>query len=377
MRYALALFLVLLLGCDSPAPYLWRLPAGYPPPSVPEANPMTHEKVKLGRHLFYDRRLSAGGELACVSCHTPDRAFSDPRPVSVGAAGEMTRRNALALVNVAYNTTLTWAHPGLNTIEQQLLIPLFTTDPVELGIAGAEQTVLSRLREDGDYQTLFSSAFPREKAPFTFANIVDALASFVRSLTSFDAPFDRYAYFNDDQAISDAAKRGLGLFFSEKFECHHCHGGFNFTQSTTHVFDEILALPFHNTGLYNLGGRDAYPDDDQGLSELTGNPLDRGRFRAPTLRNIALTAPYMHDGSIATLQEVIDFYAAGGRVITSGRNAGDGRRNRLKSQFVRGFAITDEERADLLAFLHTLTDSAFMQRPAHQDPFASKAHTQP
>ena len=372
LKRALALLVLALLGCASIEPYVWNMPEGFPPPSVPEDNPMSRAKVELGRQLFYDQRLSANGEQACASCHQPQHSFSDPRRQSVGSTGETTRRNALALVNVAYNTTLTWAHPGLTEIEQQLLIPLFGSDPVELGIAGSEQQVLARLRADPGYQRRFAAAFPTDKTAFSFANIVHALASFVRSLISFDTPFDRYAYLLDDEAISDAAKRGLGLFFSEKFECHHCHGGFNFTQSTTHVFGEVLEQPFHNTGLYNLGQRDDYPDTDQGLSELTGNPMDRGRFRAPTLRNIALTAPYMHDGSIASLSEVIDFYASGGRVITDGPKAGDGRRNRLKSQFVRGFQLSAEERSDLLAFLHALTDSAFVHRSAHQNPFSAK-----
>ena len=332
-RGAVIVAMLTLLGCASGAPYAWRLPEGFPPPRVPEDNPMSVEKVEIGRHLFYDRCLSANGEQACASCHRPDYAFSDPRPLSRGSTGEVTRRNTLTLINVAYNTTFMWAHPGLTEIEQQLLIPLFGSEPVELGISGAEEEVLARLHSIRAYQQLFAAAFPATRDPFTFNNVVKALASFVRSLVSFDTPFDRYAYFGDDQAISEPAKRGLALFFSERFECHHCHGGFNFTQSSTHVFGEMPELPFHNTGLYNVGNRDAYPNDDQGLSELTGNPMHRGRFRAPTLRNIRRTAPYMQEGSIATLDGVLDFYAAGGHLVVSGTHAGDGRRNRLKSPF--------------------------------------------
>lgn len=356
-------------GCDAPDTYEWPIPEGYPQPVVPENNPMTAAKVELGRHLFYDERLSGNGRQACASCHLPEHAFSEPRARAVGSTGEQSPRNSLALVNVAYNATLMWAHPGLRRIEQQLLIPIFGENPVELGITGREDEVLARFRDDRRYRQLFASAFP-EAGPLEFTHIVDALACFVRSLLSFGSPFDRYAYAGDDDALSEAAIRGLGFFFSERFECHHCHGGFNFTQSTNHESSAILEDPFHNTGLYNVGGDNAYPPDDQGLYELTGNPEDRGRFRAPTLRNVALTAPYMHDGSLPDLNAVLDFYAAGGRNIEDGDLAGDGRANIYKSQFVKGIDMTERERTEMLAFLNALTDPSFVDRAEHRNPFA-------
>ena len=330
---------------------------------------MSEAKVELGRHLFYDTRLSGNGEQACASCHRLEHAFSEPRPQAMGSTGEPNRRNALALVNVVYNSTLMWAHPGLRDIERQLLIPMFGEQPVELGITGHENEVLERFRGDGLYQDLFAAAFPREDQ-VEFTHIVDALACFVRSLVSFESPFDRYAYGGDDSAMSEAAIRGLGFFFSERFECHHCHGGFNFTQSTNHESSAMLDNPFHNTGLYNIGGENAYPAQDQGLYELTRQAQDQGRFRAPTLRNVAVTAPYMHDGSIGDLRAVLDFYAAGGRNVEQGEHAGDGRANIHKSQFVKGFEMTAREQEELLAFLHALTDPAFLERPDHQNPFA-------
>ena len=354
-------------GCGAPAEYEWALSEGYPIPAVPADNPMSQAKVDLGRHLFYDTRLSGNGEQACASCHRPEHAFAEPRPTAVGSTGERNRRNSLALVNVAYNSTLMWAHPGLRRIERQLLIPMFGDNPVELGIAGQEAEVLARFRNDKGYQRLFERAFPGDDR-LEFTHIADALACFVRSLLSFDSPFDRYAYGGDDDALDETAVRGIGLFFSERFECHHCHTGFNFTESTDHKSSGILDNPFHNTGLYNIGGENAYPAADQGLYHLTGNPEDRGSFRAPTLRNVALTAPYMHDGSLPDLDAVLDFYAAGGRNIEEGENAGDGRANVYKSQFVKGFEMTAQERAELLAFLHSLTDSAFLNRRGLQDP---------
>ena len=355
-------------GCGPPAEYAWNIPDGYPRPAVPEDNRMTPAKVELGRYLFYDTRLSGNGKQACASCHQPQRAFTEPRRQAVGSEGGLNRRNTMALVNVAYNDTLMWAHPGITAIEQQVLIPMFGDNPVELGIAGREQEVLARLRDDPTHRKLFAAAFSGQ-GPIEFSHVVDALACFIRSLVSFDSPFDQYAYAGQDDALSPAAVRGLGHFFSERFECHHCHGGFNFTQSSTHASVAILDIAFHNTGLYNVGGENAYPDADQGLYDLSGDPDDRGSFRAPTLRNIALTAPYMHDGSLPDLGAVLDFYAAGGRNVEAGDHAGDGRANIYKSQFVEGFEMTSSERAELLAFLHALTDQTFVERGAHQNPF--------
>ena len=345
----------------SPAEYAWDIPADYPRPVVPGRNPMTQAKVALGRHLFFDVRLSRNGNQACASCHQPQHAFSERRKTAVGSTGEPHSRNTLALVNVAYSATFMWAHPGLRDIEAQTLVPLFGEHPVELGIAGHEPEVLARLDNDPGYRRLLSEAFPAADA-FAFRHIVDALACFVRSLVSFDTPFDRYAYGGQDDAMDERAIRGLNHFFSERFECHHCHGGLNFTSSSTHRNVALPAATFHNTGLYNVGGDNAYPGHDQGLYELTEQPTDRGKFRAPTLRNIALTAPYMHDGSLPDLSAVLDFYAAGGRNIRTGPHAGDGRANAYKSQFVRGFEMTARERDELLAFLHALTDRSFVDR---------------
>ncbi|MDE0444717.1 MAG: di-heme enzyme [Gammaproteobacteria bacterium] len=355
-------------GCGTPDEYAWNIPEGFPKPAVPENNPMTAAKVELGRHLFFDTRLSGNGTQACSTCHRPEFAFTEPRNRAVGSTGGVNRRNTLALVNAAYNDTLMWAHPGLTTIEQQLLIPMFGEEPVELGIAGHEREVLGRFREDPVYQQLFTDAFP-DGEPLQFTHIVDALACFVRSLVSFESPFDAYAYAGQDDALDPAAINGLQHFFSERFECHHCHGGFNFTQSSTHESVAILDKAFHNTGLYNVGDENAYPREDQGLHDLTGDPGDRGAFRAPTLRNVALTAPYMHDGSLTDLGAVLDFYAAGGRNIETGEHAGDGRTNIYKSQFVQGFDMTPTERAELLAFLEALTDPTFVSRAEYQDPF--------
>jgi len=352
---------------EKPEPeYDWNLRESFPKPQVPVDNTMTNDKVKLGRFLFYDKNLSANKSQSCASCHQQSLAFAESLKTSVGSTGEVIRRNSPALVNIAYNKTLTWAHSELKTIERQLLLPMFGEEPVELGITGHEEEVLSRFKTL-EYKTLFNAAFPSEEISFDL--IIKALSSFVRSLTSLDSPFDRYAYDMQDDAISGSALKGMELFFSEKLECHHCHGGFNFTQSTFHEKQILDRKPFHNTGLYMVSEKGDYPKKDNGLYEVTLEERDRGRFRAPTLRNISVTAPYMHDGSIATLSEVIDFYAAGGRNIESGEFKGDGRINPLKSRFMKGFELTEEEKQSLLDFLNTLTDQTFLNNPEHSDPF--------
>jgi cytochrome c peroxidase len=338
-------------------PYEWDLPPNLPPPQVPANNPMTAEKVNLGRALFFEPALSTNRAMSCGTCHMAEHAFSEPRATSSGATGVPLKRNALALVNIAYNSDFTWAHNGLVSIEQQMLIPLFSETPIEMGLSSNLDEVLARF-ETSDYHRLFKQAYG--DSDISVDRMVKAIATFVRSLTSFNAAFDDYAYRNQDNALNDAELRGLELFFSERTECFHCHGGFNFTQSSKHQFQPLDMRPFHNTGLYNIDGKGAYPLSDPGLSDITLLPEDMGRFKAPTLRNIALTAPYMHDGSISTLPEVIAFYAQGGR--------GDGIASPIKSQFLAGFTLTNEEASDLLAFLHSLSDESFVQNPQHHAP---------
>ena len=251
-QYGLALVLMALCaGCTAPKEYEWNIPDGYPLPSIPETNPMTPAKVLLGRHLFHDTRLSRNGTQACASCHMPEFAFTEPRAKAVGSTGELNRRNTLALVNVAYNDTLMWAHPGLFEIERQMLIPMFGENPVELGhCTGHEGRGAGPIcRRTRSIKGFFEEAFPHDPGPIGIqADESTRIACFVRALVSFDSPFDRYAYGGQDDAMTESAIRGLNHFFSERFECHHCHGGFNFTQSSTHQSIALLENPFHNTG---------------------------------------------------------------------------------------------------------------------------------
>jgi len=247
-------------------------------------------------------------------------------------------------------------------------------DPIELGMTGKEDVLLKRLKTEPRYRRIFPQAFPVAD-PFTLENVTKAIASFERTILSGDSPYDRYRRGDDPNAISDAAKRGESLFFSERLECFHCHGGFNFTGTVDYYGKGIAVVEFHNTGLCNLKGAFSYPQPNLGLYTFTQSSEDVGKFKAPTLRNIALTAPYMHDGSVKTLAESIDHYAAGGRKIASGPRAGDDSQNSAKSEFVKGFQLSPSEKQDLLAFLRSLTDQTLLTNPALSDPWVRTATT--
>ncbi|HSP81035.1 MAG TPA: cytochrome c peroxidase, partial [Myxococcaceae bacterium] len=216
--------LLLAVACgEREAPYEWKLPAGFPEPAVPEDNPMSEAKVELGRLLFYDVRLSENGTQSCASCHEQARAFTDGRTTALGSTGEHHRRNSMSLTNVAYASSLTWANPHFQTLEGQALVPIFGEDPVELGMAGKEDVLLQRLAEDARYPGLFAAAFPEEKAPISMTSVVRAIAAFERTLISGNSPYDRYVLGGEVEAMSESAKRGMDLFFSERLECFHCH----------------------------------------------------------------------------------------------------------------------------------------------------------
>jgi cytochrome c peroxidase len=353
--------------------YVWDLPPGFPRPKVPADNPMSAAKVELGRHLFHDTRLSSAGTFSCASCHEQRLAFTDGKARAVGVTGEVHPRSSMGLANIAYSPVLTWANPTARRLEAQALVPMFGEDPVELGLSGLEAKMLASLDAEPIYRPLFAAAFPGDPKPVTLANVTRAIASFERALLSGRSPYDRYRTGADPEAISVSAKRGEGIFFSERTECFHCHGGFNFTETVDHVGKGFTEIEFHNTGLYNLDEEGAYPARNTGVHEVSDDPEDMGRFKAPSLRNVALTAPYMHDGSIATLPDVIRHYEAGGRTVADGPHKGVGANNPHKSQFVKGFDLTDQERADLVAFLESLSDPTFVSDPRFSNPWPAGA----
>lgn len=354
-----------------PAPWAWSLPAGFAPPLVPADNPMNAAKVELGRHLFYDARLSGNGTLACAGCHIPERAFSENRALGRGSTGQNHPRNTPPLINAAYQATLDWAQPAPRTLEEQMHTPLFGTQPIEMGVNdGNRPAILQRLQGDAQYPARFAEAFAGEAAPLHWDNIIKAIAAFQRTLISAGSRYDQAQA--GQIALSDQEQRGQRLFFGPQALCASCHGGPNLGGGAFVSIEGSVGTPaFHNIGLFNIGGSGAYPESNPGLRGATGRAEDMGKFRAPSLRNVELTAPYFHDGSVIALETALDIHAAGGRVIGPGPYAGDGRANPFKDPLIDQIDIDAQDQADLIAFLKTLTDASVATNPRWADPFAA------
>lgn len=263
------------------APWQWTLPAGIHAPRVPSDNPMSADKIELGRRLFYDADLSIDGTMSCATCHEQHRAFADGNATHGGVHGDAGRRNVPGLANVAWMTTLTWGDPRLTTLEAQAAVPVTGKTPVEMGMAGQEPEIARQLARDGCYRAMFARAFPGDGA-IDFAHVAKALAAFERTLISFNSPYDAWRR-GDRSALSPRAAIGAAEF---RRSCSSCHSGPLFSDGR---FRKLLPPP----------------SGDSGLGEITLAAADVGRFRTPSLRNVELTAPYFHDGSVKTLSAAI------------------------------------------------------------------------
>ena len=312
-------------GCIAATAADWTPPPAQP---IPADNPTTAAKVELGRRLFHETALSIDRTLACATCHQQSRAFSDGARTHVGVHGLAGRRNVMGLANVSLFGSLTWRDPVQVGLERQVFVPLMGDDPIEMGMSGQEAVIVERLSTDACYPRQFLAAFPDDKGEISSYAVARAIAAFERTLVSFDTPYDRYRR-GDAAAISDPAKRGEARFAA--LGCASCHAGPAFTDATGR---EVKAS-FHSLG---LGGA------DQGLAEVTQDRRDRGRFRTPSLRNVALTAPYFHDGSAPTLAEAIR------------RHPGPARK------------VAEPEMSDVVAFLTTLSDQGFVTDPRFSPP---------
>lgn len=362
----LAVVIYFFVAAREPA-WQWNLPAHFSEPRVPADNPMSEAKFQLGRALFYDKRVSGSGTQACASCHFQNLAFTDGKAVATGSTGMHTGRSAQGLANSAYHLTYTWANFSLATLERQMLVPLLGEFPVEMGLNdGNIPVMLKRLSDDADYAQRFAKIFPESKPSISLENVIKVIATFQRGLISATSKYDEFLAHR--ATFTAQEEHGRSLFFSAQAQCSQCHSGFNFTDQTTVASDTKFATPFHNTGLYNVDGKGGFPEGNRGIFELSNQPADMGAFRAPSLRNVAVTAPYMHDGSIATLPEVLKFYAAHGRNITTGENQGDGRANPYQDERISRIKLDDAEQADVIAFLRTLTDEKFLTNPRFSDP---------
>jgi cytochrome c peroxidase len=323
----LLIAIVTIVGCSDPvdappveAPVV-TVPRGFPPLPVPAGNELTAERVALGKRLFFDTRLSRTGEIACGSCHLQQNAFAEPRRVSVGVEGRTGTRNAPALVNLAYNTKFFW-DGGVSTLEQQAIAPII--NPLEMDMTMNE--AIARLTADASYRDQFQAAYGEEPTP---GGITRAIASFIRTMVSGNSRYDRFRN-GDHTALDPSEQRGMTMFFGERAECFHCHVGFNLTNNS-----------FQNNGLQREFA-------DAGRFLITEDSADIGKFKVPTLRNIALSAPYMHDGSLPTLEAVVEHYSTGGR----------GHPN--TDPVIQPLRFSPQEAADMVAFLRSLTDDEFV-----------------
>ncbi len=311
-------------------PYVLNLPVGFPEPMIPADNALTVDRIELGKKLFYDTILSLDKSLSCASCHLQTKAFSDGLDVSVGFNNESVDRNSMALINLAWSNSFFW-DGGVSSLELQVLKPLTSHNEMNLELNEA----INRLQADKTYTKLFKKAYGSVPNANT---LFKALASFERILISSNTKFDDYFYNKNATAFNESELRGYKLFFgNDKVHCSSCHSGVNLTNNS-----------FQNNGLY-------VEYKDQGRFRITGKESDKGKFKVPTLRNIALTSPYMHDGSLKTLEEVIDHYNTGG---ISHPNKSD------HVHIHKGMLLTKQDKEDLVRFLYTLTDIEFITNPA-------------
>jgi len=345
-------FIVLLVavvsGCNQPddndpyvtTPYELQIPQGLPPMDmfIPADNPMTVEGIALGRKLFYDPILSGDNSQACADCHRQELGFGDPRQFSVGIDGSVGNRNAMALINLGWNQFGFFWDGREATLEDQALKPV--TNPIEMNTTWPE--VEAKLNADEEYKLLFKQAYNVDV--IDSLTVAKAIAQFERTLISGNSKFDKW-YNQQIIQLSESELRGFILYNGEGADCFHCHG----------LGGLITDNRFRNNGL------DSDFSADEGRYLVTGNDGDKGKFRTPTLRNIFMTAPYLHDGRFQTLEQVVDHYSQ--HIIPSAtidplmELVGNG-----------GAQLTQQDKDDLIAFLRTFTDEAFLANPEFSDP---------
>lgn len=306
-------------------PELMEIPEHFPNVEFPDETEFTLDRWKLGKKLFYDNVMSIDSSISCASCHKQELGFSDDIAFSLGVEDRLGTRNAPTLANVAYHPYFT-REGGVPSLEMQVFVPIQEHNEFAFDIV----LLAERLATDSTYIQMAEKAYDRTPDPYT---IVYSLACFERSLISGNSAYDKYLNNIENHGMSDTALRGMDLFFSEKTNCYQCHSDFNLTNYS-----------FENNGLY-----EEY--EDEGRFRLTGLESDRALFKVPSLRNIAVTAPYMHDGSINTLNDVIEHYTSG---IQNHPN---------KNPILQTIELTDTEKRDLIDFLESLTDHSFINNP--------------
>ncbi len=307
-----------------------NIPSWFPEMEIPTENQLTQARIDLGRKLFYEKKLSRDESISCGTCHKLENAFTDELPIATGIEGRLGLRNTPTLSNIGY-TDIMFMDGGVRTLELQAQSPIFTHEEMDFTIA----EFLERIEGDETYIRMFDEAYGQEPGAF---GISRSIAAFERTFISGHSRFDAYEYQGDVNALSAAEKRGRDIFFSSETACTECHVPPLFTN-----------FEFENIGLY-----EEYADT--GLARITQLDEDKGKFKIPNLRNVAETAPYMHNGSMATLEEVVAHFNAGGVGHVN------------QSPLIKPLGLTEQEKADLVAFLHSLTDQNFINNPDLAEP---------
>ena len=333
-RLIIATIIILASGCirrepslvvNEDRPYELDLPVGFPMPEIPEDNQLTYYRVELGKLLFHDTRMSRDESISCASCHLQSEAFADHQPIAVGIDDRIGLRNTPTLTNVAYNDRF-FADGGVPSLELQVLAPI----PNENEHDFTTLEIIERLKDDDQVQMMSSMAYGRE---FDSYVITRAIASYERTLISGNSRFDQF-HFQGKNVLTQQELDGWQLF--QEKQCVSCHSGFNFTDNQ-----------YHNIGQYAEYA-------DAGRERISMDPADNGKFKTPTLRNIELTSPYMHDGSKESLEEVVEFFNSGGVGHVN------------QDERIVPLDLEESEQQALIAFLKSLTDEEFVTNPEFQ-----------
>lgn len=328
--------------------------------ATPQQQSSRKVDIELGRRLFFSPLLSSNGQLSCASCHGKEQYFQDGEKTSSGVTGEALLRNSPSLLNVGWARYITWSNLAFFELERHMVVPLFGDTPPEMSARFDNRWLQDRIVQSPELLESVAE-HPDLEGPssLTWAFAIEAIATYMRSLVSFDSAWDRFAQ-GEASALSSDALAGRELFFSDALGCASCHPPpfFSLAYRNGAEARPPVREVHRNNGLYFLpGSSSGYPVSDPGVMEFSGDLADGGRFRIPSLRNVAVTGPYMHDGSVESLSDVVDLYARGGRMIEDGEQQGDGANHPNRDPRIKGFALTPIQRKQLLAFLSSLTGS--------------------
>lgn len=313
------------------------------------------QKALIGQYLFFDTRLSKNGMKSCATCHAPEYAFTDGYRRTINIDAELLQHNTPSILNLQNYESLNWASPLIKTAKQQILGPLFKTHPIELGMDINNDSKLKEISVDENYQKLLKA---ENIKALNWELAIKYLSDYVEQINSRNSRFDKFLKHKIKLTNDEIA--GKNLFYSNELNCSSCHGGIDFNQPENNE-------TFANIGLYNIGKNNEYANNDNGLYETTKNKSDIGKFRIPSLRNVSVTAPYFHDGSINSIEEVINIFSNGGQNISENQYAGNGILH--PNNQIKPFKITEKETKQLVGFLNTLTDTSYLSTSFFVSPF--------